>query len=96
MPDATAPTKTMTGMRAFATGVAIGAAVTLLCAPARGRETRAYLTRTARNGRERARQAARAGQAALVRQQQRFNDAVGLGRSRSAPTDEETEPGATR
>jgi hypothetical protein len=84
---------TRTGIRAFATGAAIGAVVTLLCAPARGRDTRAYLTRTARNGKERAQDAARAGRDAFVRQRRWFNDAVRKGRP-AAPIDNRTGSGS--
>ena len=75
MPDTGGRANTATGIRAFAVGAAVGAVVTLLCAPARGRETRAYLTQTARNGRERAQHAARAGREAFARQRSRFDGA---------------------
>lgn len=46
---------------AFMAGAAMGAAVALLFAPARGEETRQYLGQRAREGRERAAEAARQG-----------------------------------
>ena len=48
-------------LMAFAVGVAVGAAVALLFAPATGEETREYLTDRAREGRDRANEAARQG-----------------------------------
>jgi len=46
---------------AFIAGAAVGAAVALLFAPATGEETREYLGQRAREGRERAMDAARQG-----------------------------------
>jgi gas vesicle protein len=46
---------------AFAAGAALGAAVALLFAPAKGEETRDYLGQRAREGRDRAAEAARQG-----------------------------------
>jgi gas vesicle protein len=46
-------------MLAFVLGAVAGAAVALLFAPASGEETREYLGRRARDGRDRARDAAR-------------------------------------
>jgi gas vesicle protein len=46
---------------AFAAGAAIGAAVALLFAPATGEETREYLSKQAKEGRDRAADAARQG-----------------------------------
>jgi hypothetical protein len=63
-------------MGLFAAGAMVGAAVTLLYAPARGGDTRAYVARTVKNGRDRARNAARAGRAAFDRQRVRFDQAL--------------------
>ena len=46
---------------AFAMGAAVGAAVALLFAPAKGDDTREYLTQRAKEGRDRASEAARQG-----------------------------------
>jgi gas vesicle protein len=46
---------------AFAAGAAIGAAVALLFAPATGEETREFLSKQAKEGRDRAAEAARQG-----------------------------------
>ena len=43
---------------AFVTGAAVGAAVALLFAPAKGEETREYLSQRAKEGRDRATEAA--------------------------------------
>jgi gas vesicle protein len=73
---------------AFIAGAAVGAAVALLFAPASGEETREYLGQRAREGRERAADAARQGREVLNRQRdtltnafdrarQQFRDAAG-------------------
>jgi gas vesicle protein len=46
---------------AFAAGAAVGAAVALLFAPARGEETREYQSQRAKEGRDRASEAAKQG-----------------------------------
>jgi gas vesicle protein len=46
---------------AFAVGAAVGAAVALLYAPAKGDETREFLNQRAKEGRDRAAEAARQG-----------------------------------
>ena len=46
---------------AFAAGAAVGAAVALLFAPAKGEETREYLSQRAKEGRDRAAEAERQG-----------------------------------
>jgi gas vesicle protein len=48
-------------LMAFAVGAAVGAAVALLFAPAKGEETREYLGQRAKEGRDRAAEAARQG-----------------------------------
>lgn len=53
---------------AFLAGAAVGAAAALLLAPVAGRETREYLGRRAREGRDRASDAARQGRELLNRQ----------------------------
>ena len=53
---------------AFIAGAAVGAAVALLFAPATGEETREYLGQRAREGRERAMDAARQGREILNKQ----------------------------
>ena len=53
---------------AFIAGAAVGAAVALLFAPATGEQTRDYLGQRAREGRERATEAARQGRELLNRQ----------------------------
>lgn len=53
---------------AFIAGAAVGAAVALLFAPASGEETREYLGQRAREGRDRAAEAARQGREMLNRQ----------------------------
>ena len=53
---------------AFIAGAAVGAAVALLFAPATGEEARDYLGQRAREGRERAADAARQGRELLNRQ----------------------------
>jgi gas vesicle protein len=53
---------------AFIAGAAVGAAVALLFAPATGEETREYLGQRAREGRDRAADAARQGRELLNKQ----------------------------
>jgi gas vesicle protein len=53
---------------AFIAGAAVGAAVALLFAPATGEQTREYLGQRARDGRDRANEAARQGRDILNRQ----------------------------
>jgi gas vesicle protein len=53
---------------AFVAGAAVGAAVALLFAPASGEQTREYLSERAREGRDRAADAARQGRDILNRQ----------------------------
>jgi gas vesicle protein len=65
---------------AFVVGAATGAAVALLMAPASGEETRRVIGDKAREGRERAEEAARQGREFLNRQRETFNSAVERGR----------------
>jgi gas vesicle protein len=60
---------------AFIAGAAVGAAVALLFAPATGEETREYLGQRAREGRERAADAARQGRELLNRQRENVTTA---------------------
>jgi gas vesicle protein len=60
---------------AFIAGAAVGAAVALLFAPASGEETRDYLGQRAREGRERATDAARQGRDVLNRQRDNITNA---------------------
>jgi gas vesicle protein len=65
---------------AFVLGAIAGAAAALLMAPASGDETRRILADKAREGRERAEEAARQGRDFLNRQKEHFATAVERGR----------------
>jgi gas vesicle protein len=65
---------------AFIAGAMAGAAVALLFAPASGEETRDYLGQRAREGRERAAEAARQGRELLNRQRENLATALERGR----------------
>jgi gas vesicle protein len=65
---------------AFLAGAVTGAAVALLFAPATGDETRQFLTDKAREGRERAVNAAREGRETLRRQREQVVSAIDRGR----------------
>ncbi|MGH9346669.1 MAG: YtxH domain-containing protein [Vicinamibacterales bacterium] len=65
---------------AFIAGAVTGAAVALLLAPAAGEETREYLGDRAREGRDRAAEAARQGRELLNRQRDTLASAVDRGR----------------
>ena len=65
---------------AFLAGAATGAAVALLMAPTTGDEARRVLGDKAREGRERAEEAARQGREFLNRQRDTFNSAIERGR----------------
>jgi gas vesicle protein len=69
-----------TVVAAFVLGAIAGAAVALLVAPATGEETRRILGERAREGREKAEEAARQSREFLNRQKQTFNNAVERGR----------------
>jgi gas vesicle protein len=79
-------------MLAFILGAAAGAAVALLFAPASGEETRSYLGEKAREGRDRAAEAARQGREALNRQRENIASAIEKGREayQQARTPKET------
>lgn len=62
-------------MVAFIAGAAVGAAVALLFAPASGEQTREYLSQRAREGRDRATDAARQGREVLNRQRENIASA---------------------
>lgn len=67
-------------MLAFMMGAMTGAALALLFAPAPGEETREYLGRRAREGRERAREAAGQGREFYERQRDSVSTAIERGR----------------
>ena len=60
---------------AFIAGAAVGAAVALLFAPASGEETRDYIGQRAKEGRDRAADAARQGREVLNRQRDTLTNA---------------------
>jgi gas vesicle protein len=62
-------------MLAFMLGATVGAAVALLFAPATGEETRDYLNRRAKEGRDRATEAARQGREIINRQRESLTTA---------------------
>ena len=65
---------------AFVLGAITGAAVALLMAPSSGEETRRVLADKAREGRERASQAARQGREFVNRQKETVSSAIERGR----------------
>lgn len=65
---------------AFLLGAAAGAAVALLLAPATGEDTRTYLSEKAREGREKAAEAARQGRDIINRQRDNLTAAIDKGR----------------
>lgn len=67
-------------MLAFLVGAVAGAAVALLFAPASGDETRQFLNEKAREGRERAAEAARQGRDMFSRQRETVASAIERGR----------------
>lgn len=67
-------------MLAFMLGAMAGAAVALLFAPVAGEETRDYLSRRAREGRDRARDAAEQGREFYHRQRDSVSTAIERGR----------------
>lgn len=68
---------------AFVAGAVVGAAAALLFAPAAGDETREYLSRRAREGRDRATDAARQGREFLNRQRDEFTTAFDRARQQA-------------
>jgi gas vesicle protein len=87
---------------AFAAGAMVGAALALLFAPATGEETRDYLGQRAREGRDRAADAARQGREIFNQQRENLTTAFERARQQfqggaagtSRPRDGEPEPGA--
>jgi gas vesicle protein len=69
-----------TVMLAFLMGAVAGAAVALLFAPAAGDETRQYLGEKAREGRDKATEAARQGREFVNRQRDTVKSAIDRGR----------------
>jgi gas vesicle protein len=67
-------------MLAFLLGAVAGAAVALLYAPAAGRDTREFIGEKAREGRDRASEAAAKGREALNRSRETLSTAVERGR----------------
>ena len=67
-------------MLAFLVGAVAGAAVALLYAPATGQETREFLGEKAREGRDRATEAAAKGREAIGRGRETLTNAVERGR----------------
>ena len=67
-------------MLAFLVGAVAGAAVALLYAPATGRETREFLGEKAREGRDRATEAAAKGREVIDRGRETLTNAVERGR----------------
>lgn len=65
---------------AFVLGAVTGAAVALLMAPTTGEETRRMLAQRARDGRERASEAARQARDFAAKQKQTFSAAIDRGR----------------
>jgi len=65
---------------AFALGAITGASIALLLAPATGEETRRILSEKAKEGRERAQDAARQGREFLNRQRDTLSSAIDKGR----------------
>jgi gas vesicle protein len=67
-------------MIAFVVGAVTGAAVALLFAPASGEETREYLGKKAREGKDKAREAMEQGREYYERQREHLTTAVDRGR----------------
>ena len=79
---------------AFMTGAAVGAAVALLFAPAKGEETREYLNQRAREGRDRAAEAARQGRDIVNRQRENLTTAFDRARDQFQTATRENGPEA--
>src|SRR6185295_20020111 len=79
---------------AFVLGALTGAAVALLMAPASGEETRRLLADKAREGRERAEEAARQGRELWNRQKDNLNTAFERGREAYQQARNATPPGS--
>ncbi len=78
---------------AFVLGALTGAAVALLLAPATGEETRRILSEKAKEGREKASDAARQGKEFLNRQRDTFSSAIDRGREAYNQARSGTQPG---
>jgi gas vesicle protein len=78
---------------AFVLGAITGAAVALLMAPATGEETRRMLIEKAREGRDRAGEAARQGRELWNRQRETLNNAFDRGREAYQQARNATPPG---
>jgi gas vesicle protein len=65
---------------AFLMGALTGAALALLWAPAPGEETRRLLAERAREGKDKAAEAARQGREFVMQQRESLNDAIARGR----------------
>jgi gas vesicle protein len=74
---------------AFIAGAAVGAAVALLFAPATGEDAREYLSQRAREGRDRAADAARQGREILNRQRDGVTNAFDRARQQFQSPGEE-------
>ena len=79
---------------AFVAGAAVGAAVGLLFAPAKGEETREYLSQRAKEGRDRATEAARQGRAIVNRQRENLTTAFDRAREQFQAATREVGPDA--
>ena len=80
---------------AFMLGAITGAAVALLLAPASGEETRRVLTEKAKEGREKASDAARQGREFINRQKDQLSTAIDRGREAYNQARTSAQPGPT-
>ncbi len=80
---------------AFMLGAITGAAVALLLAPASGEETRRILTEKAKEGREKASDAARQGREFINRQKDQLSTAIDRGREAYNQARTSAQPGPT-
>ncbi len=80
---------------AFVLGAITGAAVALLLAPASGEETRRILSEKAKEGREKATDAARQGREYLNRQRETIATAIDRGRDAYNQARSSAQPGPT-
>lgn len=79
---------------AFMAGAAVGAAVALLFAPATGEDTREYLSQRAKEGRDRATEAAKQGREIINRQRENLTTAFDRAREQFQATTREAGPDA--
>jgi len=75
---------------AFMVGATVGAAVALLFAPASGDETREYLSKRAKEGRDRATEAARQGREMINKQRESLTTAFDRAREQFSAATRET------